>query len=509
LSITDNLGCVFLDTIEITGPDTLDAQILPSHISCFGYINGSALASPTGGIPPYRYAWSTGGNNALVQGLSAGTYNLTVTDSNNCIATNSVVILQPPQLITTLQEKQVSCFNGSDGVATSMTQGGTPGYLYNWSTNPPQQAATAFGLSAGTYRVTVTDGNGCQTDGFVTVTQPDSIRWDLEVRNPTCYGYFDGWAVVTLSGGIPGYQVNWGIQKAPDVWMATGLNAGLHLFPVMDSRNCLDTVPVLLGQPNPLPSPTVFDDTICAGDRAALKGMVQGEKNSVCWSFTASDQYPIFCGKTYLTDALYSTRYYFAQTVDDIGCKGAMIPVLVTVNPIPSVEFEADKVYNELPNAVFSFYPTDTFPEIVSWLWELGDGNTSLQREPVHQYSETGHYTVKVTAIDSNGCKAVVEKIRYVEVGRTVFLVAPNAFSPNGDGVNDFFSISHRFIQSFTIKMFDRWGNMIYTSDNPNFRWDGSLNGQPLPEGAYVFTVYGLAADGTPVELSGSVTLIR
>jgi gliding motility-associated-like protein len=59
------------------------------------------------------------------------------------------------------------------------------------------------------------------------------------------------------------------------------------------------------------------------------------------------------------------------------------------------------------------------------------------------------------------------------------------------------------------VKIFDRWGNLIYTSDNPNFRWDGSLNGQPLPESAYVFTVFGVAADGTPVELSGSVTLIR
>jgi len=509
LSITDNLGCIFLDTIEIVGPDTFDAQIVPNHVTCFGYSNGYALGSPTGGTLPYTYLWSQGATQALAQGLPAGTYNLTVTDSNNCLATNTVVINQPPQLTTTVAEKQVSCFNGSDGVATSIAQGGTPGYLYEWSSNPSQQAASAYNLSAGTYQVTVTDGNGCEVDGFITVTQPDSMSWDLQLKNPTCYGYSDGWAVVTLSGGIPAYQVNWGIQKSPNSWMATGLNAGQHLLPIMDSRNCLDTVPVILDQPNPLPSPTVFDDTICAGDEAALKGIVTGDGNSVCWSLTTADTFPIFCGGTYLTSPLFSTRYYFAQTVDLKGCKGAMIPVLVTVLPTPQIEFEANRLYNELPNAIFSFYPTDSFPEIVEWLWELGDNNTSELRDPVHQYSETGYYTVKVTAIDTNGCKDVVEKLRYVEVGRTVFLVAPNAFSPNGDGVNDYFSISHRYIHSFTVKIFDRWGNLIYTSDNPNFRWDGSLNGQPLPESAYVFTVFGVAADGTPVELSGSVTLIR
>lgn len=509
LSITDNLGCVFLDTVEITGPDTLVVNITPTHATCFGYINGSALAIPSGGTPGYTYAWTQGGTQSLIQGLNAGTYGITITDTLGCKAQNTVVITQPDELITTAQEVQVNCYGGSDGIANTITQGGTPGYLYEWNTQPAQSTASAYNLSAGTWRVIVQDGNGCSTSAIVTVTQPDSIGYDLQIKNPTCYGYSDGWAIVALKGGVPAYTVTWGINKAPGVYMATGLNAGLHLLPVMDSRFCLDTVRLYLDQPDPLPNPELYTDTVCTGDQAALRGKVKGDENMICWSLAAHDTFPIFCGGTYLTPPLYSSRFYFAQTVDSIGCKSLMIPIFVAVHPRPVADFEADRVFGELPDAIFSFYPIDTLPGIIDWHWELGDGNSSELISPVHQYAETGHYDVKLTATDINGCQTSIEKIRYVEVGRKVFIVAPNAFSPNGDGVNDYFCISHRYIKTFTIRIFDRWGNLIYTSDNLNFRWDGTVNGQVAPESAYVYTVNGFAADGTPVEISGSVTLFR
>jgi len=185
------------------------------------------------------------------------------------------------------------------------------------------------------------------------------------------------------------------------------------------------------------------------------------------------------------------------------------IPVFPHVYLTPKVDFLSDREYADLPEAIFNFYPVDTFPGIASWHWELGDGNYSAHEQTSHQYQEVGFYDITLTVVDTNGCKIVVEKPRYVEVGRSVFIIAPNAFSPNGDGVNDFFHINHRYIRTLEVQIFDRWGNMVYITDNPSFRWDGTLKGQPLPEGVFVFTAKGFAMDGTSVFTTGTITLIR
>jgi len=100
-------------------------------------------------------------------------------------------------------------------------------------------------------------------------------------------------------------------------------------------------------------------------------------------------------------------------------------------------------------------------------------------------------------------------KPTFVNVTRQVNLVLPNAFTPNGDGINDFFQLEQKLIKDLTIKIFDRWGNMVYQSNDMGFRWDGSQGGKPLEEGTYVFQIKGLDTDNVPVERSGSVTLIR
>ncbi|NBV14892.1 MAG: gliding motility-associated C-terminal domain-containing protein, partial [Sphingobacteriia bacterium] len=83
-------------------------------------------------------------------------------------------------------------------------------------------------------------------------------------------------------------------------------------------------------------------------------------------------------------------------------------------------------------------------------------------------------------------------------------------FSPNGDGVNDFFSLAYKLIDQFQIVIYDRWGNEVYTSNDPNFLWDGvSLQGGPSQEGTYVYVINGTTTDGSAVRLGGNVILIR
>ena len=127
-----------------------------TNVSCNGGSNGTATVSPSGGTPVYTYSWApSGGTAATATGLSAGTYTVTVTDANLCTATRNFTITQPTAISTaTAAQTNVFCNGGSNGSASVTPSGGVGGYTYSWSPSGGT-AATATGLSAGTYTVTV------------------------------------------------------------------------------------------------------------------------------------------------------------------------------------------------------------------------------------------------------------------------------------------------------------------------------------------------------------------
>lgn len=144
------------------------------NVSCHGASNGTARVSPTGGVPPYTYSWApSGGTAATATGLAAGTYTVTVTDASNATASRNFTITQPSALITTGTSSNPSTNGGTNGSATVTPSGGTPPYTYSW-TPSGGTAATATGLAAGTYTVTITDANACQLTQSFTLHQPPS-----------------------------------------------------------------------------------------------------------------------------------------------------------------------------------------------------------------------------------------------------------------------------------------------------------------------------------------------
>lgn len=148
-----------------------------TNVSCFGGNNGTATAVGNGGTPPYvSYAWNTipVQNNAQATNLTIGTYICTVTDNKSCIGTVSATITQPTQINITFQNISNPCIGGSSGSVTAVASGGTPSYSYSWNTVPVQNSAQATGLTAGTYIVTVTDGNGCITSASYSLTENSS-----------------------------------------------------------------------------------------------------------------------------------------------------------------------------------------------------------------------------------------------------------------------------------------------------------------------------------------------
>ncbi|TGE12811.1 Ig-like domain-containing protein [Hymenobacter elongatus] len=191
VTITDVNGCTGTVNTTVTQPASALTLTKASqtNIACFGGNTGAAsVNAATGGTAPYTYDWTPGNpvgdGTRSVTGLTAQTYTVTVTDANGCTATQSFTLTQPASaLATTGSQTNVTTNGGSNGTATVSVSGGTPSYTYSWSPSGGT-SATASGLSAGTYTVTVTDANGCTTTRSFTITQPAPVTAAPVVTSP-------------------------------------------------------------------------------------------------------------------------------------------------------------------------------------------------------------------------------------------------------------------------------------------------------------------------------------
>ncbi len=167
VTITDANGCVYVTSVNVRQPLVLtDPATTTSQVSCNGQSTGSMSTTVAGGTAPYTYAWSGGGNTSTKTGVSAGTYTISVTDNNGCLATATTIVTQPTPMVVT--HDSVSQVGPCNGVAAITVTGGTPGYNYLWLTGN-QTTDTIKAQCAGTYCVQVTDNNGCTETTCVTV----------------------------------------------------------------------------------------------------------------------------------------------------------------------------------------------------------------------------------------------------------------------------------------------------------------------------------------------------
>ncbi len=178
VTITDANSCTSVINVSVIQPNALTVATSQTNILCNGASTGSATVAVTGGTGAYSYAWNTVPvqTSATANGLAAGTYTVTITDANNCSTTRNFTITQPNDLNVALVSTNVSCPGGSDGTASATVTGGVVAYTYLWSNGGT--TATITGLTAGTYTVTVTDGNNCS------VVKPINVQTTPDVTAP-------------------------------------------------------------------------------------------------------------------------------------------------------------------------------------------------------------------------------------------------------------------------------------------------------------------------------------
>jgi len=197
--VTDANGCDTIAIVTITEPQVLSAPIsVNSLVLCNGQCNGGASVAPIGGVPPYTILWSNGDTAATADSLCPGSYTVTVTDTNTCIALDSLSLTEPPTLAIDFTDSSVVCEPACDGNATASPLGGTSPYTYLWVNGAT--VAVSNNLCNGVHRLTVTDANGCTaTDSVVILADTLPLVADAGSDAEICTGES---VTLTSSAGI-------------------------------------------------------------------------------------------------------------------------------------------------------------------------------------------------------------------------------------------------------------------------------------------------------------------
>lgn len=245
---------VFSFCITVTGYLATDVTV--QGTSCAGDCDGQATVSVTSGTAPYDYLWDDPMAQAVptATNLCAGTYNIQVTDSLGCVAARTVTVTAPDTLRLTLDSTAITCNGLTDGTATATVSGGTGTYDYLWNSVPPQMGAVASGLSAGNYTVIVTDDNGCDTSGTVTIIEPALLSASIiNAMNVTCNGASNGAAEITVAGGTSPYNYLWDVAAGSSTdSVVSGLSGGFYEAQITDASGCVDSVELTIVEPNVL-----------------------------------------------------------------------------------------------------------------------------------------------------------------------------------------------------------------------------------------------------------------
>jgi len=190
------------------------------------------------------------------------------------------------------------------------------------------------------------------------------------------------------------------------------------------------------------------------------------------------------------------------------GCADTLSQT-VTVNPSPLAS------YSDTTTCPYDGIFTDESAigsgAIVNWAWDFGDSTVSTLQSPTHTYGDTGTYIVSLTVTSDSGCISVFSDTTFIVLCSDTVSppVLPGAFTPNGDGHNDVFIVRGGPMLDMRLNVYNEWDNLIFTSDSQSVGWDGTYKGKPQPAGTYIWTFTGTTADGTPVNMYGSVTILR
>lgn len=499
-TITDNTGCTEELDFDINQPNAISVDVATVRPDC-GFANGSLTATATGGTGTYTYEWNTNPiqNTASVTGISAGVYTVIVDDQSGCSSSENIILTNNFAPSADITNRVPDCGQASGSVTVLPTSGTAP-YTYSWNSTPPQTGATATGLTEGDYFVTITDANNCIQIMNVKVDSVSAPSLNLNLTQPGC-GLSDGQIEAAVTNGISPFTYTWS-SSANSTEVESNLPEGTYTVSVTDSIGCTDSETVSLTQA--APESEFQADGVCIGEESIFQSQSNATPTSWYWDFgdgmTSTLENPTH---QYAAFGEYEVTAYFIG-----GCQDDTVVQTVSVFAPPTADFlVAPDVITTRTDAQFSYSGTGGS----NFVWDFGDGQMSTDPSPTHQYGDEGFYTIALTATDANGCFDTSSVV--IEVLLQPVIYFPNAFMPSGTYENKAFKGYGLGVVSAELSIYNRWGTLVYHSDNSRDillnGWDGTFAGGNAPQGVYAYRVKADFYNNSSFEKLGTVTLIR
>lgn len=511
VKIKYNTSCVIDTNITITQPQKLNNTLTKTDNLCFGQKMGTITAVPSGGVVPYTFYLNSAskGSQTVFNQLGAGAYEVKLIDNNLCEHMQSITIDQSALLA--IQHDtiiQPNCTDKNSGkISISITGGSTP-YSIKWSTNDINIYSRS-NLTAGVYKITANDKNGCKDSTLIVLNAPISIALSLNKREMRCYNDTNASLEVITNGGTSPYSYQWndGITSAIRTKLLPNI---YYLIQVVDALGCKDTIGYLFKNPPELTLQLKKTDATCYNSTdGQITSIASGGTLKTNSNYLFSIDSGVKQALSYFANL--KPKIYTVRTYDDEECQAE---TTATILGAPRILISLDSVYSiSRLGTTVQLKPTiqgSAGDLHYRWYPSIGLSCADCLDPVFNGYVDT--YTTFYILYNNNKCiDSALTRIRINHIVTVDSIYIPTAFSPNGSEniENEMFRVYGNYIASLNLKVFNRIGEKVFESNDMNIGWDGKYNEEYAPMGVYTYLTRIVLLNNKIIEKNGTVTLVR
>jgi gliding motility-associated-like protein len=472
-------------------------------------INYSTSNTTIATVCDTTYIWSINGQSYN----SSGNYIVISTNAAGCTHTEilNLIVGYSDGISVILNDVHISCHGSNDGSIILNPIGGTPPYQYLWYNGSTSQSLNS--LYAGTYTFTITDDNGCIFDSVATLNEPNQIFLDFVATSPICR-YDESVLSINISNSTSNiYTVSLQdsilksfiidtngllIPGGIPITLTPNYSGEAIIISLTDNNGCTeifnDDVHIEVKQ---LPDIYLNEEDICVGHPSYTLNQATPQGGTYYINDEMNDYFDV----ENLEPGSYNISYKYT---DPITLCYNEIDEIITIRESPVAGLMFSPQPADINNAIIFF--RDNSSDFVNSVWDLGDGTIIYDElNFLHTYIDTGTYIIKYFITNQYNCSDSV--IENLVINPVCYTYIPSSFTPNDDGDNDYFYPSVIGCNNYNMKIYDRWGGIIYDRDNG--KWDGILNNNLVNSGVYSYSITVLDFNDKPFIYTGIITLIK
>jgi large repetitive protein len=496
---------VFLPKAPVSG-----SAIIQQNVLCAGAANGSFIVLPNSGIAPFTYYLlnSTQTNTSgIFSNLTVGNYSVQIVDSLLCSSIISPIVITQPMAINwvNIRTAKVLCEGYKTDSVLALASGGVGNITYSINPLGPQTNTTGnfAQLSAQTYTITARDANNCTITTSLIVSQNAPIVYSsFNVFNASCSGDTNGFIKIQTLGGVSPIRFSINNNAFVNNGNFTSLGAGIYSIQVADFNNCTkDTIITLLESGKLLIDKLQVGSVICnKANDAQITIAGSGNVNSYTYSLlpdSVSNNTGVF--------ANLASGNYTVYIKDSFGCSlDTAVYVTPAFSPLQIGISKQD--LGCIGAGTEAWAQADVFGGAQPYTYVWNTSPVQFSKRAIELTD--GYYTVVAT--DFKGC-TITDTI-YINAGNCCSQIyIPNAFTPNGDNVNDYFGVkTSTGLKLLHFEVLNRYGQQVWKANVNTDKWNGMMNNSKCDIGSYFYIYqYECNYDGKVYILKGDVNLFR